>query len=190
MDNQKAIFGLSGEMAAGKGAAAKYLMEKYDATSIRMSDALRDILTRLHIPMERANLANMSKAIRDGFGEEIFCRSIAEEINMADSPLVIIDGIRRKEEIDFFKKLQGFRFIFITSDPEIRFNRIVNRGENADDSKKTFEVFLKDQEIETESTIAPLKALADCIIDNSGTLEDLYKQLDELIAHGSQNQKI
>ena len=55
------------------------------------------------------------------------------------------------------------------------------RGENADDSTKTFAQFQKDHEAEPEREIVKLEAFAQEVIDNSGTLPDFYLQLDAIV---------
>jgi dephospho-CoA kinase len=62
-----------------------------------------------------------------------------------------------------------------------RHGRLILRGENADDTTKTYEQFQKDHEGEPEREIAKLEAFAAEVIDNSGTLPDLYSQLDAIL---------
>jgi dephospho-CoA kinase len=68
------------------------------------------------------------------------------------------------------------------TETEKRFERITKRGENADDAGKTFSEFKKDQEQEAELQIRVLKAGADFIIDNNGTPEALYAQIDFILS--------
>jgi dephospho-CoA kinase len=55
------------------------------------------------------------------------------------------------------------------------------RNENEGDNKKTFEQFLEDHNAEADKQIPEVMKTAKYTIDNSGTLEDLYKQIDEII---------
>ena len=41
--------------------------------------------------------------------------------------------------------------------------------------------FKDDHQLETETTIGDLREMADVIIDNNGSVEELQKQVDELI---------
>ena len=79
------------------------------------------------------------------------------------------------------KKLPGFNLVFIEADIEKRYQRIISRRENVDDKNKSLEEFKKDHERETELQIVDLKKVADVIIGNNGSPEDLYKQIDEII---------
>jgi len=79
------------------------------------------------------------------------------------------------------KQIEGFQLIGVEVDSKIRFERLQKRGENADDTSKTWEQFQADHKLETEVYIPELLKQADVTIDNNGNLEDLYKQLDKLV---------
>jgi dephospho-CoA kinase len=182
MEPQKQIIiGLAGEIASGKDTIARYYEKRYGASMYRFSDVLRDVLKRLHLEENRRHLAQASLMLRQGFGEDVFSHAVAEEVTTDRSPLIIVDGVRRETDVKGIQNLPGFRFLFVTADPKRRFERLSQRNQNADDSTKTFEEFLSDSELESEQQIAQLKAKADFVIDNNGTLEDLYRQADFFI---------
>lgn len=74
-----------------------------------------------------------------------------------------------------------FRLIFIESDINNRYKRLPGRWENTWDDSKTFEQFLREQELETELTIRWLKEISDYIITNDWSLEDLFSQIDKIL---------
>ncbi len=172
------IIGLAGEIASGKDTIARYYEKRYGASMYRFSDVLRDVLKRLHLEENRRNLAQASLMLRQGFGEDVFSHAVGGEVTLDKSPLIIVDGVRRETDVRGIRNLPGFRFLFVAADPKRRFERLSRRNQNADDSTKTFEEFLSDSALESEERIAELKKKADFIIDNNGTLEDLYRQAD------------
>jgi len=95
--------------------------------------------------------------------------------------IVIIDGVRRLADIVYLRELPHFKLVYVEADMEIRYERIVKRGENSDDAKKTFEEFKKDHEDESEDQIRELKNYADYVINNDGTYEELHMQVDKII---------
>jgi dephospho-CoA kinase len=124
----------------------------------------------------------MSSLVRKGFGEDILARVMAKDVEQSSANVIVLDGIRREEDMVELKENPNFVFIYIDADEHVRYERIVKRGENADDSSKTFEQFQKEQrEIETEQTIPPLLRLAQHVIDNSGSEQELFDQLDTII---------
>ena len=177
----KIILGLTGLMACGKGTAAKYLVEKHGAVSFRFSTIMRDLLDRLYLEHSRENMAKISLIIREGFGQGIFSQVMAKDVMSVDANIVIIDGIRRMEDLEHLKNIPGFKLVAVDVDMRTRYERLIARRENSDDQTKTWEQFQADHQLETELTILETVKAADIIIDNNGTPDDLNKQLDELV---------
>ena len=177
----KIILGITGEMASGKGTVAKYIVEKYGAESLRFSTMLRDVTKRMHQEETRDNLQRISTCLRQCFGEEILAKVIAEDVKKEEGELVEVDGVRRSPDMKYLQEIPGFKLVYIETALEKRYERIVKRGENSDDSNKTFEDFQKDQGNEAEQQIKGLKAEANFVVDNNGGLEDLYQQIDKIL---------
>lgn len=184
LDNKhrmKIILGLSGEIASGKGTVSKYIIEKYQGSSHRFSTMLRDIANRMHLEESRENLQKISTIFRQNFHDDILSEVIANDVKGDPHEVVAIDGVRRLADIAYLTKLPEFKLVYIEANIEKRYERITKRGENIDDVKKTFEEFRKDHEREAELQIKELKNHSDFILDNNGSFEDLYKQIDKII---------
>ena len=177
----KIILGLAGEIASGKGTIAKYICEKHGGSSHRFSTILRDIANRMYLEESRENLQKISTIFRENFFGDILSSVIAKDVENDEHEIIAIDGVRRLADIEYLKKLSEFKLVYIEADIEKRYERITARGENTDDTTKTFEEFKKDHEREAELQIKDLKNHADFIINNNGNLEELYKQVDEII---------
>lgn len=177
----KIILGLVGEMAAGKTTVTEYIKEKHGGVSFRFSDMLRDILGRMHIEKTRGNLQTLSTILRQNFDDDIMSKVITLDVNEADSPLIITEGIRRPSDITYLKKLDGFHLIAIDVDERTRYERIIERVENSDDQHTTWEAFQAQGRQESEQKIKEIAAKADYTINNNGSLEDAYKQIDDII---------
>lgn len=177
----KIIIGLVGELASGKGTAAKYCQEKYGATTYRYSTPLRDILNRLHIPLERSSLQDVSTILRKRFGEDLLAKSIAEDVRNDPNPISIVEGIRKIADIEHLRKLPNFRLVHIHADIETRYQRLISRNENTDDGQKTFAEFVRDHQAETEIEIPLIAEQADIVIENQGEEKDLFEKIDRII---------
>lgn len=177
----KIILGLAGEMASGKGTAAQYLSEHKGASVHRFSTMLRDVLTRIHLPQTRENIQKLSKILRDTYGQDTFARVIAEDVAADTSAMVIVDGVRRESDIVHLRKNPAFRLVFIDTDLRTRFDRITQRSENVDDHGKTFAQFVQESKADAEIQIAALKDIADDVINNNGTHDDLHQQIDAIV---------
>lgn len=178
----KIIIGLTGLIASGKDVSKKYLIEKYGASSHRFSQPLRDILTRLYLPATRSHMQTLSLDLRTRFGSEILAQVISTDLKNDPREIVIIDGIRRQDDIKNLQNFPGFYLVSIEADPTIRYKRVVKRQENPGDDKKTWEEFLFDEQQEAELQIPAVMKTAKYTLDNTGTLPELYAQIDQIMA--------
>lgn len=177
----KKIIGLAGEIGSGKSTVAGYIVKKYNGSYYRFSEMLRDVLKRIYLPNSRENMNTLSTTLRQSFGEDIFSKVIAEDVKKDDREIIAIDGIRRLDDIQHLKEINGFVFLYIEVDLEKRFERIKKRGENPDDLTKSMEEFKKEDVAEPEMQIKDLKQYADFVIDNDRTMEELYQKIDGII---------
>ena len=182
MQTNKIIIGIVGDLAAGKGTAAKYLEGTYGAATYRFSTMLRDIVKRIYVAETRENLQNLSTHLRELFGQDVMSRVIAEDVARDTNTLIVVEGIRRPSDIEYLKKLPGFHLLYLTGDPEIRWQRLVARKENTGDSEKTFDQFLHDEQAEADRMIKELGATAEKKIENNEGYKDFYAELDKLVA--------
>lgn len=182
----KTVLGLAGEIAAGKGTVAAYLEEKHGAKKRAFSDSLKDVCERLHLEKNRDNLQKLSTMFRENFHDNILSEVVFHDAREDKVGIVAIDGVRRKADIEFFKDVPGFKLVYLEADMKTRYERITKRGEKSDDNSKTFEQFEEDHTKEAELEIRGLKEIADFVIDNNGSFEQLYIQVDEIIAKTKQ----
>jgi len=178
---KKIILGIAGEIASGKGTTAKYLIDEYGASTHRFSTALRDIANRMYLEESRENLQKISTMMRENFDDNILSMVIYKDVENDNNQIIAIDGVRRMADIEFLKKIPEFKLVYVDTTMENRYERITKRGENVDDKSKTFEDFKKDHEREAELQIKDLKNIADFVVGNDGSLEDLYLQIDKII---------
>lgn len=177
----KIILGFAGEIAAGKGTAAAYIEEGYEGRAYSYSGPLRDIAKRLYLEESRAHLQRLSTMLRENFHDNILSNVLFEDIKKDEKKVIAIDGVRRLADISNMQKLEGFKLVYVETDMRIRYERIVVRGQNSDDRGKSFAEFKQDHGREAETQIRGLKDKADFVVNNDGTFDDLYEQLDKII---------
>jgi dephospho-CoA kinase len=182
----KLILGITGEMGSGKGTIAKYVVNEHKGTSHRFSTILRDVLDRLHLEQSRDNIQTLSTILRKNFSEDIMAKGMFHDVENDSHDIVVVDGVRRMADIVFLKELPHFKLVYVDADMETRYERIIHRGENTDDAKKTFEEFQKAHEDDSELQIKDLKNYADYVIDNNGSFSDLYVHVGDIIKQNLQ----
>lgn len=178
----KIIIGLVGPIASGKGVTKKYLETKYGAKHCKFSTPLRDILIRLKIEISRDNIIDLSTMLRERYGQDLFSKVITSDASRLDADVVVVDGVRRLDDIEHLSTLPHFHLIKVDADPKVRYERLKIRNENIGDSEKSFAEFMEDHERETEATIPEVMERAEYSLNNDGDLEDLYRQIDSLIS--------
>jgi dephospho-CoA kinase len=178
----KIIFGLVGPIACGKETVKKYLEIKYNAQSSRFSTILRDVLNRISVPLSRENVQKVSTVLRKCFGEDILAKTIAIDVEKFKNDVVVVDGVRRIEDIKYLRKFPNFKLLAINAEPEIRWQRLIKRNENVGDDKKTYKEFLKDHKYETELNIPKIMKRAKLKIDNNGDFKSLFLKIEEIMS--------
>jgi dephospho-CoA kinase len=176
------VIGVTGEMASGKDTVTEYLVEKYGAKKYRFSDILRNILDLLYIPQTRESLTKLSILLREGYGDNLLAEVLEKRAEGdKDHPILVIDGIRRYQDIAHFSHLEGFTLWYVEASFDTRYERLTMRTQNVDDSTKTEDEFHKEHELETEKGVPALKEHAQEIIKNEGMLDELHRKVDVLM---------
>ncbi|MFH1055873.1 MAG: AAA family ATPase [Candidatus Altiarchaeota archaeon] len=175
----RVVIGLIGRIASGKSIVADYLVREKHASYYRFSDVLRDLLLRLHKPNTRANLQELGLALRRVFGDGILAEALKVDIEAEEAELIIVDGIRYEDEFRMVKEIGGI-LVYITAPQEMRYQRVVNRASRGE-AGISIEDFKRNEARQTEELIDTLGAKADHKIDNTGTIEELKKKVDEIL---------
>lgn len=190
------IIGVVGKIAAGKTTVAKFFEEK-GFCRVSCSDPLIDMLTHNvsdyswvpELPEKaeptRDRLIEFGKYLKDRYGGDILIRLAVDKKRNCEN--IVIDGVRSREEIETIKKLGG-KVIYVEARPEIRFERLMKRKASKDKEIKSFEDFKKmDDAEESLYHTSKLKDLADYVIVNEGTLDELREEVERIIGEVTGN---
>jgi dephospho-CoA kinase len=173
------IIALTGEKLAGKGTVAAYLAKQHAARVIRFSQALTDILQRLHQANTREHLVRLGGALRQQFGNDILAQVVNDDIQTAPQNFWVIDGMRYLSEYTMLAQLPNFFVVNITAPLEIRWQRTKQRQEKTDETGMSLEVFTAREQDPTEQEITLVQQRANHTLSNVGTLQELYDGLEQ-----------
>lgn len=173
------IIALTGEKLAGKGTVATYLQGHYSARILRFSQALTDMLNRIHQPNTRAELVALGYYLRSRFGDDILAKVVVSDAQTAVEPVIVIDGMRYVAEYDACQVLPNFYLLNVTAPVHVRFERTRQRTEKADEAAMSYTEFAEREQDATEQQIAAVQERAQVTIQNTGSLADLYRALDQ-----------
>ena len=176
------ILGLTGTMASGKGEMVNYLKTK-GFVYYMYSGILRDIAKQRGIEPTRANLQKLGVDIkRESRNLGILSKEILKEIKTGKA---VVDGIRNVDEIKELKKRKNTFIIGVTAPQRLRYKRIRKRNREGD--PKTFAEFKMLDDLENRGKtkgqeINNCIKMADFIINNDGSLEELKKNIDDILS--------
>lgn len=174
------IIGLTGPNAAGKGEVASCFVSngfRYHS----LSDVLRDELEATGTPPTRDNLIALGNDLRSRLGPGALALKIRPRLSGRD----IVDSIRNPSEVEVLRQSQDFVLVGVDAPVEVRYRRALERGRPGDGG--TLQEF-EAREARENSTdparqqLARTFALADHVLLNDGTLEDLRRLATGLLA--------
>lgn len=184
------IIGVVGKIAAGKTTVAKMLEEK-GFCRVSCSDPLIDLLTGKieeyswvpEVPERREPtrdaLIEYGRHLKETYGGDILIRLALDK--KRDCEKVVIDGVRSIEEVRAIKERGGL-VVYVDAPAEVRYERLVKRKAGKDRVIASYEDFLRMDDAEEELyQTTTLKEVADAVIDNSGSLEELAKEVEKLL---------
>lgn len=176
----KKIIGLVGETGSGKDTFCRIVEKNYSSVlSLRFSEVLSSVLGLFFNEIKKEDQQWLANSLRDRFGEDILIKGVDKKIKNANEEVVIVNGIRVKEEFDFIKSING-KVVYITLDVKKRWERVKDRGERKDDNV-AYEDFLKIDAGRTETQIKEIGEKADILIENSGDEKELEEKIIEVI---------
>ena len=175
------IIGLTGRNAAGKGAVAD-ILKKHSFVYHSLSDTLREELKKKGKEESRTNLIQIGNDLRNSGGPSVLADLMIK--NLISSESHIVDSIRNPSEVDSLNRKYDnhiFNLFLVDADQKIRFDRLKKRGRKGDSS--SWEEFVYQESLEEKSDDPNKQQLlatiskADFVIDNSGSLADLEKNV-------------
>ncbi|HVM90514.1 MAG TPA: AAA family ATPase [Verrucomicrobiae bacterium] len=177
----KLIIGLVGQAGCGKGTAADYLKEYKGAGYVRFSGILGQIIETLSIEKTRDNFIKLSEALRKTYGEDVLSYAVEKAALNAPEDIVVIDGIRRIDDIAALEPLPQFKLIAVSAPAELRFERMKKRGEKATEANMSREQFEREEQAPTEVDIPKVMERAWRTLDNSGSKEEFEELVSQTL---------
>jgi dephospho-CoA kinase len=178
------VIGVIGQNGSGKDEVLKYLKVKHDVPFLSTGDMVREIAAKEGLEPTRENLGKISERYFREYGKGCFVKLLADKVQQSGWKISGITGIRSSDDVSILKGIFGTDFILIRvyiSDPHVRYNRMIKRGEGRD--PQSFEEFLRQDKSEEELfSIKDAEKNADYSISNDGTLEDLHHEIYRLIS--------
>lgn len=171
------VIAFTGMPASGKSEAVQIAKDKGIAV-IRMGDLVWEETKRQGKPLDDKNVGEIANGMRKTHGMDIWAKRTVEKIrSLKQASVLVIDGVRNREELACFKKELGLDFsvVAIQASDEQRRKRAIARG-RTDDSTDRRDLEERDKR-EISWGLQKVIADADIVIQNQGSLEELRKQI-------------
>lgn len=167
----------TGMPGAGKEEVLKCCAQR-GAKVLRMGDIVRDKAKEFGLELSDANVGNLANEERKRYGMDVWAKRC---IPYVGGDLVVIDGTRGPDEIRAFKHAFGDKLLVVAvhSSPATRFERL--RARARPDSPTSRPEFDQRDKRELEWGLGEAIALADHMIVNESTLEDLRAETSRLL---------
>jgi len=171
----RVVIGLTGMPGSGKSVISN-LARDLGIPVVVMGDVVREEVARRGLDPTPENVGKIMLKIRTDFGETVIAERCLSRIESLNSPVVLVEGIRSLEEVNFFReKFSDFELIAVHSSPKKRFKRLRKRR-RSDDSQDR-DLFEKRDSRELLVGIGSAIALADHMFVNDGKLETFKSEV-------------
>lgn len=180
------IIGITGWMAAGKDTVADYLIEKRGFLYISLSDIIREALRAEGREVSRDNLREKGNELRDQYGPDYLAQQALKKVAENPDKDYVIPSIRQSAEVRVLRENPTFTLWAVVGPIEERFARMQARKRGDDQLITSIEVLKEKEAAENGGTancqeVGVTVGMADVTIDNSGTFDELYAKVDEIL---------
>ncbi len=163
-------------LASGKDTLAEMISEEFQLPLYQISSTLKMIAQERGISPDREYLINLGRELAINHGDDYLARYLVE--NASEETLVIV-GMRQLGQIKYLRENTHFMLIGVDADPQIRFQRLLERGKFWDPLE--WEEFQRIESMEDTSDnaqkIGKCLELADYTFENNGTFDNLKSQI-------------
>lgn len=176
---QKTGIGVVGLPGAGKSIISE-IAQQLTIPTIVMGDVIRNLCTERGLAINSENLGELMTSIRKEEGMNAVAKRTLPGIMKLDGNMVMIDGLRSYEEVEFFRdRFAKFIIMAIHAAPQIRYERI--RRRKRPDDPQNFRAFQERDHREISAGIAKILALADIMLVNEGNIHQLKNRLQQIL---------
>ena len=178
------IVGITGTIGAGKGTLVEYLVNKKGFVHYSVRGFLIEEISKRNLPVNRDSMVLVANELRAGNSPSYITDCLFEQAKQSGKDAVI-ESIRTPGEVESLRRKENFRLLAVDADPTVRYERIVQR--NSETDHISYEEFLSNEQREMTSSdpnkqnLSKCIAMADYLLTNNTTIDELYKQLEEKI---------
>lgn len=178
MEKKKLIL-IAGLPGSGKSTVSRILANNYKLPVVSMGDCVREEAKKEGVKEELKSMKEFMIELRKKYGKDFVAKLTSRKIERMKEKVIVVDGIRSKEELEFFKnRYEKVFLLVIHSDINTRFKRLAKRR-RPDDPKSLEELKMRD---EAELSLGLREIMKEDIrIINEGSIKELEDLVNEII---------
>ncbi len=176
------IVGFVGMPGSGKSVAADVAREM-NIPVVVMGDVIREEAARRDLAPTDKNLGNVGNDLREKEGPAAIAARCLAKIRETKAPVVVVEGIRSKSEVDLFRaSSNGFQLIEVYVPDEVRLARIRSRGRSDDANERDLAEAVANRDArELGWGMGEAIRAADLRIENAGSVEEFEAKVREVL---------
>lgn len=172
------VIGAVGKNGSGKDTVLDIIAERYGLPSISMGDMVREIAKKSRIEPTRGNLNEVSRSHFERYGRDFFIKMVIDKIESSGAPFTVVTGVRTYIDARTLRDRYESDFLLldvVVSDDGERLRRALSRASKRD--PRTLDEMKKhDEREERVFGLSKAATIADRVILNDGTLDDLQEE--------------
>jgi dephospho-CoA kinase len=178
------IIGITGTIGAGKGTIVEYLIKNNGFNHYSVRGFITEEIFRRNLEVNRDNMVIVANDLREEHTSSYIALQLFEQAKESGKNCVI-ESLRTTGEVEALKSKGKFYLFAVDADSKIRYDRIVLRKSETDDI--SYDTFVENEQRELSSSdpnkqnLSACIKMADYIFYNNGSLEELYKKLQEVL---------
>jgi dephospho-CoA kinase len=178
------IIGITGTMGAGKGTVVDYLVGRHGFVHFSARAFIVEEIERRGLPVSRDSMVDVANDLRKAHGANYIIQTLYTQAKLSKRDAVI-ESVRNPSELSALRHDSRFFLIALDADPNVRYERIVQRGSVTDHI--SYEKFIADEMREmhsddpTHQNISAVMEKADYLFKGTETPEEVYRLTDEAL---------
>jgi dephospho-CoA kinase len=176
---KKTAIGIIGGISSGKDLAADYIARHLSVSRFEISQPVKIIAQERGLALTRENLVELGTKLAREKGSAYLAEILLNKIENHG----IITGMRQLGQIDFLKKNSKLILIALEAKVDLRFQRTVARGKQGEAT--TLLEFINKEQNENSGShdqrLFECMKLADYTVNNDSDIDNLFKQLDDIL---------